>query len=406
MQVTLLDSISEGTASCLLVRTNLLEYIMHLPDDFEDYFVQRGIVLNRYLENLWDTLIEERHIPSIVLNLMGDVPNIASGRNINIANDYRILDGLQRTKRLKVIWETYLLVGQLMNGSSDAAPAVLARRNSEKIKEIGSNTRLFSQILKDKRADTDLELLLSKNTIWLELWIGLDQADQIRKMLILNAGHKSVSIKHQIELLFIDYLDIFQSELGDLTISREKEISSISYSKKREPGHYHFPHLISAFESLNAASPITTNADYSAERTFSNLPDIEILDVDPALLKAFAKSLKALDTSFEDKIGAQWIGREVVISSIFAAVGWFALHSKQERAWALDQFCGRTSQLREVANLEEFEAQRNRLQLSKVNIGVKNRRAVYSALRDFLQNENPAPIDWESAFEATDRKVA
>lgn len=403
MEVSLLDSIQEGSAKCLLVRTNLLEYITHLPENFEDYFIQRGIVLNRYLENLWDTLVNSRHIPSIVLNIEGGISNAYSQESFKVLNSFRILDGLQRTKRIKVIWETYKLVEEILPEAQEIAPAVLARKNSEKIKQIGSNTRLFSQILQDRKKGIDLEKILRKSVIWLELWIGLDQADQIRKMLILNAGHKSVSIKHQIELLFIDYLHIFASELGDIQISREKDLSSISYSKMRTKGHYHFPHLISAFESLNAGTPITTNADYSAERTFKNLPDHEILDVDPELLRAFARALKDLDQSFSDQIGAQWIGREVVISSLFAAIGWYADVEEIGRLSALETFSSKVSQFRDIANLDEFEDERNRLQLSKVNIGLKNRKAVFSAAKTFLQSEKPHTIDWSSAFASNDR---
>ncbi|HHQ4526105.1 TPA: hypothetical protein ACSP1O_004060, partial [Aeromonas veronii] len=65
-------------------------------------------------------------------------------------------------------------------------------------------------------------------------------------MLVLNAGHKPVNIKHQLELLFQNLLPIFEGvKSGDVRIVREKNISSAEFSKTREVGIYHFSHLIS-----------------------------------------------------------------------------------------------------------------------------------------------------------------
>ena len=398
MKALSLDRINEGNAQCVLVKTNLFEYIRNLPENFEDYFIQRGIVTNRYLDNLWDTITKSRHIPSIVITIDGEIPRSDPGNNLTIANSYKILDGLQRTKKLKIIWDLYRFICDDLADDLAVKTAIIARKNSQQIKQIDGNNALFSQILAAHRENIDLEKLLSSNTIWLEVWVGLDQAEQIRKMLILNAGHKSVSIKHQIELLFIDYLELFRDELGDISISREKEISSISYSKKRTPGEFHFPHLISAFESLHAAAPVTTNADFSAERTFNNLPDEFVLEVDPEILRAFATALKCLDDGFNDELAAQWIGREVVISSLFGAIGWMADKEGIGLSRALILFSNRVSEFRRHAELEEFEEQRNRLQLSKVNIGAINRRAVFTATKAFLEDDEPEDIDWQTVF--------
>lgn len=67
MRLQFLDRIEEEGASCLLCKTTLKEYIEAVPDDFQDFFVQRGIVTNKFLDQLWETLTQNKHIPTIVI---------------------------------------------------------------------------------------------------------------------------------------------------------------------------------------------------------------------------------------------------------------------------------------------------------------------------------------------------
>ena len=47
-----------------------------------------------------------------------------------------------------------------------------------------------------------------------EIWYGLDKDEIVNKMLLLNAGHKSVTMRHQVELLYYDWFEIFQVTTG------------------------------------------------------------------------------------------------------------------------------------------------------------------------------------------------
>lgn len=227
----------------------------------------------------------------------------------------------------------------------------------------------------------------------------MTDSQQIQKMLILNAGHKSVNIKHQVELLFIGYLPILQKALGSAKIVRERDRSSLAYSKSRIAGEFHFAHLISAFVSLNAGKPITTNADFSAEKSFEDSDNSDtLLGTDERLLVAFANLLEALDKALSGRSGTKWLGREVVLVGLFGAVGSYSHTHSLTYEQSLQRLRDNLDDFVIGLNLSSFEEERNSLDLSKVNLGSVNKLAVYNATKKFLENPSPALVNWRQYF--------
>lgn len=398
MKLLVLDKFQEEDAVCLLCRTSLREYVEALPNDFKDYYIQRGIVSNRFLDNLWDTIAKKKHIPAIVLVAGQRTPEAAVGDPYSLTQSFKVLDGLQRSSRIKEAWDAVSFVSTLIDDEA-VSPVRLARKFSDDLKDREISSALFQRIIKSRREGVDITALFDENQIWLEIWFNLSDSQQIQKMLVLNAGHKSVNIKHQVELLFIGYFDILQQALGDASIVREKELSSLSYSKNRRPGEFHFSHLISAFVSLNAGKPITTNADFSASKSFDDFEDSDnLLGTDERLLIEFSGILAVLDSKLRDPIGVKWLGREVVLVGIFGAIGDYAQQRATDPYEALQLLKVNADMFVASLNLGEFERVRNSLDLSKVNLGSVNKNAVYRATRDFLGNPSPGAVNWAPYF--------
>jgi hypothetical protein len=399
MKLTILDHFNEGDAVCVLCRTNLREYVESLPEDFKEYYVQRGIVSNRFLDNLWDTIEKKKHIPAIVLVADGEIPPRVLGEDFVLDGNFKVLDGLQRSSRLKEAWEAVKFYNSIDDRDFSIAPVKLARIHSEKLREQDINSSLFQRVVKTRREGSALTGLFENNSLWVEIWFNLDDSSQIQKMLVLNAGHKAVNIKHQVELLFIGYLPILQDALGGAQIIREKDQSSLSYSKNRRQGEFHFSHLISAFVSLNAGKPVTTNADFSASRSFDGVDDADtLLGTDQDLLISFSDLLKSLDRNLVTDEGIKWLGREVVLVGIFGAIGAYARERDIPLSAALNEMTRHVSIFVVSLNLGAFEQARNSLDLSKVNLGSVNKNAVYNATLEFLENTSSDPIAWGRHF--------
>lgn len=398
MEFKVLDTKAEEKSTCFLVSASLEDYVKSIPFDYDSYEIQRAIVNNSYLDRLVYTVFKKGHIPSITLITEDAEENIEKGH----ISSFKILDGLQRTHRLKIIFETKELFLKNVNDiDQEISDFQLKRKFRGQLAEIGSSGNIFIAIKEfyyEKGAD-ELNECFSENTQWFEVWSGLSPEDEVKKMLVLNAGHKPVNIKHQLELLFQNVYPIFDSiKSGDIVIVREKESSSAAFSKGRTVGKYHFSHLISALISFLEKKPVSTNSDFISKIQDDDQKQKEFSEIfSYSFLENFLRSVNKLDKAAHlnfGEVGSQWIGREVSLTSLFAVIG---SHSGDRGEFV--SIIDKLSSKFDKCNLQDYESCRNNVDLSKVNIGNVNKKNIFKAFDKFLREEMLEPINWNEIFE-------
>lgn len=408
MRATILADRTEGSSNCYLCTISLQDYITNLPSTYRDYDIQREIVSNVYLDRLIETVLSKRHIPPIVLVTAPD-EHKRIDTTLEIRN-FKILDGLQRTHRLKIIYDTITLLTEKVipiTGVDSWTTFRLSRQFSADLREINSNSSTLKALLdyhSNKPAGYGPLDAYTRNQQWFEVWTNLTPDQEVEKMLVLNAGHKSVRTRHQLELLFLNIIPILTTNgLAPFQLIREKQLSSTAYSKTRTLGQFHFAHIIAALLSLGEGKPVTTSTDLvqSIQEGDSGLStDSELIKV--SFLREFVSFLLELDTLLAAQFGQKgtlWIGREVTMTGLFGAFGSVAYTRKTPPSAVMQQFLALTRSGDRLLNLDEFEHQRNTLDLSKVNIGNANKRAVFEAVRDLLLSQTqPHQIDWTGYF--------
>jgi len=390
MRLIILDIIQESKATCYLCKVNLIDYIQSIPETYKDFDVQRGIVTNRYLDHLADTIYKKKHIPPIVL-IASNFKVIKNKSELDV-NSYQILDGLQRTHRLKVIWDVvdYLIHHEDVASIKDS-PSQFSRANSTRLRALGGDVKLVRSLIDFNCLKLNAtEDFFEGNVLWLEIWTELGESEQVEKMLLLNAGHKSVNIKHQLELLFLSTL----VKLEDISpkgveFIREKDQSAIQYSKSRKLGQYHFSHIISALIALSAGRIINTNTDFISDLQSDQSNYVELVEgFNLEFIKVFIEFIYNLDQALYKtykEMGTKWIGREVVLIGIFAAIGEFAEERSQSIINTLSDLESAIPAIVKALHLNEFERERNNVELNKVNVGNVNKRAVYRAMHALLR---------------------
>lgn len=404
----ILDERSEGTSKCYLAKLNLDAYIAALPNTYKAYDIQREIVSNIYLDHLVNTVLEMRHIPPIVLVV--DAGNFSiQGLNLKIES-FKILDGLQRTYRLQSIRKTIdyaLKIGQTEARTYlEWSKFKFSKRFSEDLRQIDSHTDVLRIILEELASNGPDHILASytNNQQWFEIWTGLQPREEVQKMLTLNAGHKPVKIRHQLELLFMNLLPILRAEAGvEFELVREKEIGATQFSKDRKCGTFHFAHLITALLSLYTGKPVTPNAELVQGMQSDGNIDEYAEFMTPEFLKTFVDAVGKIDqalTASFGEIGTRWMGREVSLAGLFAGVGAVALRQNESREKILMTLRDVVTQHPKLLDLEQFEVERNSVELSKVNIGSVNRNAVFKASEILIENNGMNSIDWKSLFNA------
>lgn len=396
MRFDRLDVKVEGRASCYLIKSSLSEYLSSLPSDYASYDVQRAIVSNSYLDKLVLTVLNKRHIPSITLVL--DDGDGLVGRDIG---SFKILDGLQRTHRLKVISDTKdLFLDKILPQLQGESEFQLKRKYRDELVAIGSSSYILIELKRmyDSQGRAALEKCFSENYQWFEVWSNLGPREQVQKMLLLNAGHKPVNIRHQLELLFNNIFSMLaEVKAGHVKISREKEVSSSLHSKERIVGEFHFSHLISSLISYVEKKPVSTNSNLiekiqSDEGRYYELVDFFTYE----FLERFVTALFEIDIKAKEEFGAegvQWMGRDTSLTAIFAALGECSQSSPD-----FFKNCSLLAHNFSLINVPGYEQARRTLDLTKVNIGSVSKRIIFKAVVGLVQGNFSKEVDWRSAF--------
>ncbi|PVZ41318.1 hypothetical protein [Pseudomonas sp. CC120222-01a] len=397
MKYHILDFKDEGQSKCFLVKATLKEYLSSLPKDYDEYSIQRSIVSNIYLDRLIHTVLNKGHIPSITL--------ITTDNDIGISthtgSEFKILDGLQRTYRLKIISDTKdLFLSKVAGQIEGLTDFQIKRKFKDELANIGSAGNVLISVKEyfDKNGRENLEKCFTENFQWFEVWIGLTPEQEVRKMLLLNAGHKPVNIKHQLELLFLNLLPIMaETKSNKIRIKREKDVSATSFSKVRKVGDYQFSQLIAALVSYVSRTPVITNTMF-IESIQNDQGKLELF-VDMfsyQFLEDFIGALYLLDVAASDAFGdegVQWMGREVSLAAMFAAIG-----SSANPSGELVNIAEQLAKNFHLVNLGDYEKARNSVDLAKVNVGNINRISIFQGIESLISSDYSSKIDWALAF--------
>lgn len=416
LKLTFLDQRQETNDSkistCHICKGTLEDYIKSIPDRYREYDIQRGIVENNvYLERLTTTILEKKYIPSIVL--VSNDPLEKSGNDL-IIKEYKILDGLQRSYRMKLIYNAYNLYlekveSKLKEDMESKTKFKLSREFKNELNDRKTDISYFWTIIEFYKGRDVNKNIFVEFIQWFEVWENLDKNEQINKMLLLNAGHKSMDLKHQLELLFLNIIsDTFLEEF-----IRSKDVGATYFYKKKEEGQLHLTHVISALMAFDKCEPILLNQRYLQELHENidvELEDVKIFFMDNNLEK-FINFFKQLDKLINDEygeIGLQWIGRESVLIGIFASFGkYFQVRHNKDIVNLDNCFSDIISNISEnISSLKinEFNMAKENVNIAKVNIGDLFKYSTYYYFYKILIN-NENEKNWQVIFKMSKSEI-
>lgn len=414
MKLKILDCKNLDDRYWLLCRGNLMEYLENLKKEFYTFSIQRKIVKNQYLDTLITTIKQKDPIPLITLtyNNKDLKPNVGEDININMEN-IEILDGLQRTFRL---WAHYILIKEFEE-KNISDPTIFAKEIKNKypiffdtgILTLGKVKNFYSEKefpkIKDAFKDFDIYFIV---------WVNLSPKKVIHKMLVLNAGQRSVSKTHQFELLFL-YLweDLQKENLGILLYREKDEQANKIKAGERKIGEYMFSSVIVSLRSYLEKKPLRVSIDdldvteLSQEESSPGINE-EIFSAE--FIRSFLNHIKEIDESviqIDGEEGKKWFVKDTSLSGILAGLG---EHVGVNNSMSIDQLQSITEtgfaklllQTNKIGfKLTEFKEQYNILSSRSVNIGNFIRKVVMSYTTTLLNDEEPS---WEKIFKSNLKK--
>lgn len=408
MKIEVLDRKITDGKSWFLGKISLWDYLSAVKPQNFDFEVQRGIVKNRYLDSILQSVDTNEAIPPITITVNGyKKTDIESCIDIG-DGEFNILDGLQRTYRLwlyKTIAEIAKPQNNLFGGVSYDISDIIEKLKSCPYYIHGVISVSQIKALLDSSAPINISRIQDiyrKFFIYLYVWAGLSEKEVIQKMLILNAGQRKVSIGHQYELMFLQIIK--DNHLSsNVRLVREKEDKySMVKTGKRDIGEFIFSSTIIGIQSLIAGKPVRlspdnlelgTEDDYISEKQVTQYFNQPFLNI-------YLNSLYELDETLVHINGLylKWFVKDTTVSGIMGAIGFFleCINGEYtEHYKRVINILKHKIELADVFDVSDFYSEYSKLSSQKINIGDKVRMAIYNYTLALLKDR---PITWSKAF--------
>ena len=229
----------------------------------------------------------------------------------------------------------------------------------------------------------------------LEIWVNIEFFPLAYRMLLLNAGQRPMSMKHQIDILS-GGLAADLKDLKGIEIIRLKD-----HKRRVRPGQFHLSTLAQAFQAWMQRSP-------NVDRT--NLV-VETMVVDEALeslgidltnsdgnqrdgFRQFVDWMLELDRALGDDHN-RFFGNDTVVLGFAAAIG-FAHKNEtlQDRLYAsMEKMIeDALSDKENPLGVNTFDQIRRSVDTKRSNVGAATRGLVFRAVREYIMQGGTSPM--------------
>ena len=262
-------------------------------------------------------------------------------------------------------------------------------------------TNVIRQIVTELQGD-EAETFLNRQ-VRVEFWLGATFGAIAYRMLLLNAGQRPMSMKHQIEVLSSRLKHSLSSIQGI-------EIFTVGDARRRtKPGQFQLAKLSQAFQAWLQGQPnIDVRnvvmeellADGAIETLAQSIGGAEHGDEGSGFRRLVAWIVE-MDHMLDGE-QLSFFGNETVLQGLAAAVGGSERHPKiSTRVWPALEELKRDVGDPSVTNalgVDEFNQLRTGFDVSKVNVGSATRELVFGAFQElfFSSGQRSMRECWET----------
>lgn len=230
-----------------------------------------------------------------------------------------------------------------------------------------------------------------------EMWLNIPFGAIAYRMLLLNAGQRPMSVKHQVEVLSSKLVD----DLGGI---ENLDIFRVLESRRRtQPGQFPLAKIAQAFQAWLQGQPNldlrnTVMEELLAESAIEVLGQTVPVGTNSRSQDGFhryADWLVRLDIALGvEKLS--FLGNETVLLGLSAAVGAMERNDAlAKRVWpALDRLLTDVRDNHDADSIAfaTFEKLRQGIDASKVNVGQATREMVFNAVKEYIRGAGDTPM--------------
>lgn len=376
----------------ILGKVSLLEYIKSLTEENFRYEIQRGIVSNPFLDTILDAVVENK--PLAPVSLVSK--DFEDGDKTLSINQFNILDGLQRTFRFWIYYQLAKLAKE--KNSNDYRLVTKEFKTICDDYSLAVSPRQVRGLFKHDNAINvwNLNELYSDFDLYLYIWTDLSVDQEIKQMLILNAGQKQMSLNHQFELIYMRLFEENTFDEGKIKILRSKD----GKITNRNIGEYSMSTVIIGVQSLVNMKPMRLSRDMLYKDDFQN--DMLLSSMDGVFTIGFVRKFLDMFNILDKKISvnqeySNWFAKDTTISGMMAGIGQHIQALNHDSSYVLANLSQSVESIvgAETFRLDEYNKVYSELSGAKVNIGKVLRRAVMIYTQNVLDG---TAMSWKEAF--------
>lgn len=351
------------------------EYLRVVGDDYGTFAIQRKREAHKAYGRLKDDIRLGASLPTITLALK---PEYVDGVTEVLENESELTEYLSKTGRCNILdglQRTYILDD--------------LKKEEFQFKE-------------------GQELLL-------EIWIESNLQKLVYRIIVLNAGQKPMSARHQIELLFASLHKAIEDEIGNITLVTERD-----QKRRRRPRIYPLQVVISGYQAfVSGATELNKDNLISQKLQVDNALDMgeasirqqfaEFIDyfriyakLDEEVFRAYSNANGEGDEEGEisNLRSPHWLTNENTCISFFASIAQYSpsanasegvgAEKKRRTQVALSKLVDDISKSApgsDPLKLEDLDAIRMGKSARKINVGTYTRRLLANGLKEYFRAE-------------------
>lgn len=288
--------------------------------------------------------------------------------------------------------------------SIDKYTGLINDKNYIKIEEqLKGNETLYildglqrTYIISDIKAEG--EEIHNNQKLLLEIWFEPNIDHLIYRLIVLNSGQKPMSMRHQVELLFMTLRKNLCEDIGDLELIREKDSMNRTKAKK-----FAFDRVVNAYYCFLTKSPEIDRDNLVVKKMNEDdiLSSTETeLNENYQSFRHYLSLYSKLDFEFfriyqnHENLSSfkNWLAEENTMRSFFAAIAKFNIDKKRKERLdsSIDELLKTlegSQQNIDIFEFETFKEIKSGIDSKKSNVGVALRKNVMDGFREFFINE-------------------
>ncbi|SFX64536.1 hypothetical protein SAMN04244548_01579 [Paracoccus pantotrophus] len=234
-----------------------------------------------------------------------------------------------------------------------------------------------------------------QRSLRLEIWVNIAFFPLAYRMLLLNAGQRPMSMKHQIDILSGGLANDLK-DLKGIEIFRVKD-----HKRRVRPGQFHLSTLAQAFQAWMQRSPNVDRTNLVVETMVVD-EALESLGIDLASedgnqrdgFRQFVEWVVTLDQALGDEHN-RFFGNDTVMLGFAAAVGFAHKNDtlQSRLPTAMDKLTEAARQdAVEALGVELFDQVRKTIDTKRSNVGEWTRGLVFRAVREYIMQDGTSSM--------------